>query len=268
MRQLFIAISLLFLGFALTQCGDDEKSTGRLSIELTDKPFPTDMVSEANVTITKIEARQKGVEDSEFIVLSEESASFNLLDLTNGVTANLVDLEVPVGAYDLVRLYVSEASIVLSSGESFDLNVPSGAQTGIKIFIKPEIVVAGGLTSDLILDFDVSRSFKPQGSANSPTGFIFSPVIKATNESIAGSLGGTVLDSLDAPAVGAQISVYAADTLNTTSFADESGNYEVLGLEGGLYDLIVEFGEYEAVTEEDIEIVVANRTTQDFKLEN
>ena len=263
-----VILALLFTWF-MTSCsenGEEESQYGTLSLRLTDAPFPTDEVLEANVTISKIEIRGKGEETkgSPFTTLSDEVSSYNLLDLTNGVTASLLSLEIPVGSYDLIRVYVSEASVVLNDGTTYDLFVPSGSSSGIKVFVSPSIDVAGGLTTDLLLDFDVAQSFVPQGnSTDGYNGFIFKPVIKGTNISTTGRLVGTVLDSLESPAIGAQITVYAGDTINTNSFTDDNGAYEVLGLEAGSYDVVYEYQEYDSLVSEDIIIVAANATTND-----
>src|SRR5690606_40644847 len=133
---------------------------------LTDAPFPHDLVVEANVTIFKIDARNIAMEsDTEtegemadetgslFTVLMEQEIEVNLLNLTNGITETLVDTEVPNGTYDLVRVYVKGINVVLTDGTTYDLKVPSGEQTGIIIFIKPGITVAGNLCTDLLLIF-------------------------------------------------------------------------------------------------------------------
>lgn len=264
---IILAIVLTFFG-----CSDNNEgtATGKLTVRMTDAPFPTDLVAEANVTINKIEIRKSGENNgSPFITLSQEETSLNLLELTNGVTATLVDLDVPVGKYDLVRIYVKEAGIVLKDDSFFDLTVPSGAQTGIKVFVDPEIEVAGGLTTELLLDFDVSRSFIALGNMDTPAGingFIFTPVIKAANLSTSGRLTGEIKDNLSNTLEGAMISVYAADTLNTTTFSDADGSYTVLGLLAGSYDITVESAGYVSQTSEDVEIVSANETKQDFEL--
>jgi len=194
------------------------------------------------------------------------------LELTNGVTETLVDTEVPVASYDLVRLYVKGINVVLTDGTTFDLKVPSGEQSGIKVFIKPGITVKGGLTSDLLLDFDVSRSFVPQGDAKNLKGilgFNFKPVIKASNMSTSGTLEGKVTTFQEETAVGlegAQISVFAADTLNTTTFTDETGTYMVMGLLAGSYDVTVDLEGYQSQTVQAIGIKAANKTVQDFEL--
>jgi hypothetical protein len=267
-----MGLALMLVGFLFVACQDEhhsESTTGKLRIQLTDAPFPTDLVAEANVTINKIEIRKANEDEGNpFITLSEEERSFNLLDLTNGVTAGLVDMEIEAGSYDLIRLHVAEASVVLSDGTTYDLKIPSGDQTGIKVYMEPSLVVAGGLSSDLLLDFDVSKSFVVQGNPNTPAGingFIFKPVIKASNLSTAGTLAGTVTDS-EGVIDGAQVAIIAADTVYTTSFTDETGAYKILGVDAGTYK--VEFAKegYVTSTVEGVEIVSANITTQDAEL--
>ena len=293
MKFRLITIALFFVFTVFISCTDNDdknRDYGRLSVNLTDAPFPHDLVAEANVTIFKIDARYKGdmdiiseVEDnsdssmiteekSSFVVLMEDEMEVNLLDLTNGVTKNLVDLDVPVGIYDLVRVYVKGVNVVLTDGSTFDLKVPSGEQTGIKIFIKPGLVVEGGLSADLLLDFDVSKSFVAKGGGSNfenITGFNFKPVIKACNMSTAGTLSGKVTTLQEEVAVGlkgAQVAVFAADTLNTTTFTDADGKYMVMGLMAGSYDVEVELSTYQKQSVADIEIVAGNTTSQDFVL--
>ncbi|MDH3697348.1 MAG: DUF4382 domain-containing protein [Flavobacteriaceae bacterium] len=284
-------ISLFTVALLVLSCSNDSDSsdTGRLIIQLTDAPFPHDLVAEANVTIYKIEARHKGVQmdemmeeansdddlegtseenNSPYITLMEEEVSVNLLELTNGITETLVNTEIPVGTIDLLRIYVKGVSVVLEDGTTFDLNVPSGAQTGIKVFIKPPLAIEGGLTADLLLDFDVSRSFVKRG--NGSLGFHFKPVIKASNMSTAGSIAGLVSTLQDETSVGlegAQITLIAADTVNTTTFTDASGMYMLLGVEGGSYDVMVELEGYDPQTAEGVNVIPANKTTVDFDLE-
>jgi hypothetical protein len=258
--------------FALSGCEKDgDNTSGKLKIQLTDAPFPADLVAEANVTINKIDIRKAEDEEEEnpFITLKEEEMSFNLLELTNGVTAGLVDMEIEAGSYDHVRLYVSDASVVLTDGTEFDLFVPSGAQSGVKIFIEPSIRVAGGLTAELLLDFDVSKSFVVQGNMDTPAGikgFSFKPVVKASNLTTAGRLTGFVTDTNDVAVDGAQVAIIAADTVYTTSFTDEVGAYTVIGIDAGTYNVEYAKEGYETATVEELEIIEGNVTTQDIEL--
>ena len=283
-RSLFV---LLFTALMLVfSCSDENNTggdTGKLIVQLTDAPFPHDLVAEANVTIFKIEARYKAdildydmegtimedEEDSPFIVLMEEEIQVNLLELTNGVTETLLNTDVPVGTYDLIRVYVKGVNVVLEDGTTYDLKVPSGEQTGIKIFIKPGLTVNGGLTADLLLDFDVSKSFVAKGNVKAISGFNFKPVIKACNRSTTGTLKGLITESVDDVIVGvegAQVAIFADDTLITTTFTAVDGGYMVMGLDAGMYRVAVEKEGYEMQTVEGIEITVANKTELDFEL--
>ena len=283
-RSLFV---LLFTALMLVfSCSDENNTggdTGKLIVQLTDAPFPHDLVAEANVTIFKIEARYKAdildydmegtimedEEDSPFIVLMEEEIQVNLLELTNGVTETLLNTDVPVGTYDLIRVYVKGVNVVLEDGTTYDLKVPSGEQTGIKIFIKPGLTVNGGLTADLLLDFDVSKSFVAKGNVKAISGFNFKPVIKACNRSTTGTLKGLITESVDDVIVGvegAQVAIFADDTLITTTFTAVDGGYIVMGLDAGMYRVAVEKEGYEMQTVEGIEITVANKTELDFEL--
>lgn len=248
---------------------------GYISLKVTDAPFPHSLVSEANITITKVEARLKSDDESNaspFQTLYEGEIQMNLLELTNGITQSLGEVEVPVGSYDLVRVYVKDANVILTDGRTFDVKVPSGEQTGIKVFIKPELIVNGGLTQELLLDFDVNQSFVSKGNTNDVTGitgFNFKPVIKASNNSVSGTLAGTVsalIDEIKTDLEGAQITIMAADTINTTTFTDISGQYMVQGLSGGSYKVIADLKGYQSKSVDEVTIVAGNETIQDFDL--
>ena len=257
---------LLALPLFFIACDPDDKpaaKTGDLKIQLADAPFDYGLVSQANVTVFKVEIAN----GEEFLTLTEEEFAVNLLELTNGVTETLVDSEIPVGEYNLIRVYVKDASVVLNDGTVYNLKVPSGEQTGIKINVDPAIRVRGGLTSELLLDFDVSKSFVARGNIGKPNfnGFIFKPTLKAVNLSTAGTLAGTVVTG-ETPLEGAQVSVIVADTVNTTTFTDLTGGYTILGLAEGIYGVTVELEGYEPQSVNGIDITSGNKTTQNFEL--
>ena len=273
-HKIILVFSILFF-LILFGCekGVDNSDTGTLSIKLTDAPFPIDMVSEANVTINKIEVRkdQSESEGNPFLVLSEEEFTYNLLDLQNGITADLVEIEVPVGDYNLVRLYVSSANIKLEDETIYDLKVPSGAQTGIKIFVEPSIRVVGGLTTELVLDFDLGQSFVVQGDPITPAGikgFIFTPAIRAANVSISGSIEGNVLDSDSNVLENAE--VWIKDNGKTyTSFTEgdpNKGYYMLSNIPPGTYTVNATKNTvtpYDTVSVENVEVVAGNMTQLD-----
>ncbi len=250
------------------QTGDEQ---GRLVINLTDAPFPMDMIDAATVNIVKVEIRKKSEGTNlgyPYITVFEGLEEFNLLDLRNGITAELVDLEIDSGNYDLIRLYVDEASLTVKDGDTYSMKVPSGAQTGIKIFMKPDLHVEGGLTTDVLLDFSIEKSFILKGNTKSPAGikgFNFKPVIRAVNITTAGTVEGLVTDP--ASVLLEEASVYiiqGEDTITTASTVE--GYYAMPGIPAGLYTLSSTKAGYDTVSFESVEILAGNLTVQDFTL--
>lgn len=278
----FLAISLLFA--ACSRNRDD--APGKLIVKVTDCPFPIKYIESATVTITKIEIRQAGNyhnryrspvfpadtadhERNPYIVLSEDTITIDLLDLRNGVTQELLNLEIPQGTYDLIRLYVADAGLKIRDHLSpFHTKVPSGRQTGIKIFIRPPLVVEGGLTTELLLDFDLSRSFVMLGNMHHPmgvTGFIFKPVIRAINNSTAGRVEGIVTDTSKVRLVNAQVWI-KQDTVISTAFTDTTGYYAMIGIPAGTYSAYATKENYDTVCVKDAKVTAANRTVVNFVL--
>ena len=287
-------LTTLILLFVSCAEDSDDKSldkTGRLTVRLSDAPFPYDDVAEANVTVFKVEIRKASNEDdtetdtdsmedggSPFITLMEEEMEVNLLTLINGITLELADLEIPVGSYDLVRIYVKGVNLVLADDQGeltdeekvFDFKVPSGENTGIKVFIDPPLQVAGGLSEDLLLDFDVSESFVARGNIDGPdfNGFIFKPVIKASNASTNGTLMGKVteiIEEVETGIEGVTVTLLGGEEQSGT-FTDADGNYS-LSAPAGDHQVLVEKAGYLAAEPVDVTLVAGNKTQQDFVLE-
>ncbi len=270
--NLFIALfALTLLSTACTSTTNTPEGTGSLTVTMTDAPFPIDLVAEANVTIDKIEIRKDSTqEDNEnpFTVLSEETQSFNLLELQNGVKASLVDLEIEAGSYDLIRLYVRDASVVLKDGTTHDVFVPSGKQTGIKIFIDPSITVESNVSAELLLDFDVAKSFVVKGNMNTPAGingFIFKPTLRAVNASTSGRLEGVATDTSSAALANVQISAIQDSTIGN-AFTDSTGSYAIIGLKEGFYNLQATKAGYDTLTVTGVEVKAGSATTTNFEL--
>lgn len=273
---------LLFSGLILLGCsryGSELQYVeyGKVHVLITDAPFPAHLVDAAYMTVTKIEARGEELEEASesggFVTLFEGEETIDITKLTNGMTQSMGITEVPVGTYDQVRLYVTDASVELTDGSTYEVKVPSGAQSGIKIQIRPGLTVTGELTSELLLDVDLSRSFVLRGNPSKPedaNGLIFKPVVRATNRSTTGSLAGIVTcesPEPGEPVEGAQISLYAADTLYTSAMTDASGGYKIMGIEAGTFLVVAEKEGYQPAEAESVTITAANLQTQDFALQ-
>jgi hypothetical protein len=266
----FLAATLVLIFYGCSKTSDD--GNGRLVVNVTDAPFPVNFIESATVTIIKVEIRKAGdciSDGSPFTVLWEGSETFNLLELRNGVVEELLDLDIPAGEYNLIRLYVDEASLKIKDGDSFNLKIPGGQQTGIKIFIDPGLIVEGGLTAELLLDFDLSGSFVLRGNMDSPAGikgFNFKPVIRAVNNSTAGTLEGLVTDNEKVIIEGASIVIKQDDTDVATAITGTDGRYFAMGLPSGTYSVAASKENYETVTIDDVKITAGNKTVLSFVL--
>jgi len=253
---------------------DSGSDSGTISLQLTDDPFPSDKVAGTEVTINRVEIRSAD-EDAEnpFITLSTETQTFNLLELTNEVVAPLANAEIQAGLYNQIRLFVSDATVTLQDGQTFDLKIPSGAQSGIKINVEPAIEVTGNISAEILLDFDVARSFVPRGVIGGPgfNGFIFKPVIRASNLSTAGRITGEVAVGDSAGTTNtlneAQVWVTRFDSVFSTTFSDEQGSYALIGLPEGTYNLHATKTNFDTTTVNDVVVTAGNETEQNLTLE-
>jgi len=270
MKKLLLAIfaAVVFIsGCSKTETG----GPGRLIVKITDDPFNISSVKSAEVTISKIEIRKAGANEGDpFIELLINPVTIDIFKLRNGITKELVNLTVPQGDYDLVRLFVDEANLTLNDPEeTFNMKVPSGEQTGIKVFINPVIHVEGGISAELLLDFDLSKSFVMRGH-NAHNGFIFKPCIRATNNSIAGRIEGVVTDNSQDKVVikDATVSLQKDAEEPITTLTDASGHYVFAGVLAGTYSVSAEKENYAASGVKSVVVIPGNKTTQDFVLKS
>ncbi len=198
MRSLFLAAALVALGLSLSACDAFGSSAGqaRLSVRMTDAPFPFDLADSANVTITRIEAL--AAEDdgdatndtssteavrSRIVLYDGAPVALNLLDLRGGVDTLLVsDVTIPAdGSYNRLRFYVGEdAHVVFRDGSTYALKLPSAQQSGIKVTLPDYAFDGSDGEIDVLVDFNVEESFVTRGNPDSANfqGFLFKPVLK------------------------------------------------------------------------------------------
>lgn len=272
-----IALTMLASCTPKDETGDNNK--GSLKVLLTDSPFPADEVRAVNVTVDRVSIKQpddlttEETDESGFLVLSEETNTYNLLDLQNGTVATLANIEsIGPGTYTEIRLHIVSAEIVLIDGSVFDLKIPSGSSSGLKIKIDGGLEVRSGNLSTLILDFDVSRSFVMKGR-NPHTGVIngfnFKPVIRAVAEDISGSMEGTVTNADKTVALpNAAIRIISSDMQDTlTALTNEAGYYAVIGLLPDSYKVIASKSEFVSDTVFAAGVEKYNIATVDFALD-
>jgi len=293
MKQLFksrlLGIVLLFTAMGLvTGCSqtDDsdfetEPGNGYVVLKLTDAPFPAGEVAEANITVDWIQMlRYDGENEEEGQEIHESDSvhvlfdldgeiTYNLLDLNNGVTAILSEQEVPAGDYDEIRMHIVDANIMLKDSTVYDLKVPSGNASGLKIKLNPFLSVEDGSYAEVLLDFDVSRSFVVRGnlSKGKVNGFIFKPVVRAVAnvQTTTGQIEGTVSDTTDALLQDALLTLLSGEDTVITAITDSVGFYAMIGIAPGDFTLVCVKDDFEE-QEKEVTVQKGVVTEQDFEL--
>jgi hypothetical protein len=117
----------------------------------------------------EVEAENDGSSDFGWIVVADKPATYDLLELQQGLTAGLGGAAIPAGHYTQLRLIVSSAAVMVD-GEMHELKIPSGEQTGLKL--NAEFDLASGADYVMTLDFDAQQSVKKVGP-----NYLLTPVI-------------------------------------------------------------------------------------------
>ena len=121
-----------------------------------------------------------------------------------------------------------------------------------------------GLTSDLLLDFDVEKSFILKGNRDSIGGFLFKPVIRAVNASTVGRISGTVADTVAVALNNATVWV-EQDTVVSTTYTGADGAYTILGLTAGTYSAYATRAGYDTVLV-DVTVAAGSQSAAEFEL--
>lgn len=198
MSRKLLSTMALALMLPLAACDDSTgaEGPGTLSLLLTDAPG--DFVS-AIVTVDRVEL--VGDEDG-VVVLRDEPFTEDLITLQNEAAEIVGPVTVPDGLYSQLRFIISGGCLVVegetddmvyaSSGYAEcgaadgDLQMPSLAQTGIKVTLPGGAIQLSGEDQVLLLDWDVSQSYGHQ--AGNSGMWVMHPVIHAVDVSLSGSV--------------------------------------------------------------------------------
>lgn len=249
-------ICVFLLGCVLFIACEKELNTqvgekGTLKISLTDAPAEFDSV---NIVFSEINAHI----DNEWVSVSQQPDTVDLLQWNNGKSIVIGEAEVRSGHYSQIRLIIDDAYVVVA-GIQYQMTVPSGAQTGLKF--GPEFDIVPGITYELVVDFDVSRSIVVTGPKNNPTGYKLKPHIRVVTKALTGSISGTLDKSYDSPVYAFAIippntSGADPDTV-TSSVVDAITNTFTLGfLLEDTYDVTIEDAAGLTHTEPGVQVII------------
>lgn len=134
---------------------------------------------EGKISITQVQIRnQIGL----WLTFQQEEFDLDLVDLSNGLSKLIAAARLPEGEYDQIRLITGKSGRVQFQDEAeYDLIVPSGQQTGIKVHFDSPVEVVSEEITQIEVVFDLSDSFVTVGNGNSPNGihhYLFKPVLR------------------------------------------------------------------------------------------
>ncbi len=182
----------------LTACGGGGSGGGTVSVGITDAP--TDVAQEVWVQVSGVAFKPDGAAPE--VVQNFAPRAINLLQYQQGNVAMLLE-NVPftAGHYQWLRLIIDSVpnvrdSYVMVNGAECELDVPSGAESGLKMIRGFTIAADGSLA--LTVDFDLRQSLHaPPGQSSGTSeactqGYVLRPTLRLVDNANVGAITGTV----------------------------------------------------------------------------
>lgn len=227
--KLMVCVAAFSVAFTSCSSDDSKEESAGFSVKLVDAPGDYQSVM---VDVQGIEVIIDG-EAHEFAAI--EPGVYDLLELTGGISAMLVETVVPTGNLSQIRLILGENNSVITAGadgaagEEIPLKTPSAQQSGLKLNVHQDL--EPGLLYEFILDFNVDKSIVETNDG----GLNLKPVISASLEAQSGAIAGVVTP--------AEVQSFVTATDGTTEFsaytAEGTGNFMIYGVPAGTYTVTI-----------------------------
>ncbi|QZE15291.1 DUF4382 domain-containing protein [Halosquirtibacter laminarini] len=227
MKKILLNVfALAVLSFGLFSCSDDSSSTNdaTLNVRLTDAPADYDKV---NIDVRDVEINVSEDQSGWSSVGNVNSGIYNLLEYTAGNDTLLTSGSLPAGTYNQIRLILGDNNSVVVDGQEYEMKVPSGSQSGLKLLVNQTL--EAGVAYNAILDFDAARSVIETGNGN----YKLKPTIKMFFEAQSGAIQGAVQED----ALGVVYAIMGSDTVSTYL---NQGKFLLRGVTPGSYEVVVE----------------------------
>lgn len=185
------SIFTIMLLTTLTACGGgngggSNDNAGSLTVGITDGPV--EQATAVVVSFTGIELQ--GAEKT--LITFDEAKTINLLDYQGEDRVLLLDnQQLESGDYQWLRLALNIAdSYIEIDGNRHSLEIPSGAQTGLKL--NRGFTIGAGSSSNFTIEFDLRKSVHQEGTGD----YKLRPTLRLVNNLDVGVIAGVVSDNL------------------------------------------------------------------------
>ena len=224
--------------------------TPKVTVHLTDDPFPFDSVAAVNLYVDSIEASTAAdsagylTPEGAFVTIAAPHRAINLLDFQQGAAELLGQGTLKVGQYKSIRMTIDadSTSVIWSGGIPMEVDWGPTGRIQLYAVVEPAFSVADS-GADLVLDVDVGRSF--QFNQLGRREFDVQPYVRAVNSAETGAIEGTVTDTLTPgfpqPVANANVTVILQNTNITTATGrtDAQGHFKIAFLPEDAYQVQV-----------------------------
>lgn len=258
-NRVFIGMVAMAFIIGIAACSDttEPSDTGTLRLTMVDAPVPIAGVEAIDIVFSSVLIHQTSdaeIGTANWIVLLDETLpienrTFNLLELVNGNFAVVGEIELDPGHYSQIRIMLESATITVD-GVTSALSIMSGEESGVKL-VNAFTIEANTIT-ELMVDFDAGQSVweSPAGSGS----YRLQPTLRIESVIVSGSISGTVTPLK----INAMVIAYEAgtDIVVTSTYADTTtGEYMLIPLREGSYDLEAVAIDYNTETETDVVVI-------------
>ena len=190
-----LAGAVMVSALGLGACGGGSGgSTGQMSLAVSDAPVDGAQSVVVKFTGVELTANSGNPVDITF----SQPKTIDLISQSGTASAVLFNQPIPAGSYGQIRLMVmadgnpSNSYIMLSDGTMHGLQVPSGAETGLKLVTGFSVPNSGVV--DYTIDFDLRQAITcPPGQAPA---CLLKPVERLVDNTAVGNIQGTVSSTL------------------------------------------------------------------------
>jgi hypothetical protein len=224
MKKISFILSIMMIGLVMNSCSDDNAKSYPVAIKMTDAPGPYDAVF---VDLQGVEITGSG---GETVTLNAKKGIYNLLDLSNGVSALIATDTLQNSKVEQIRLILGTNNTVVLNGVSYPLSTPSADQSGLKLQVHQTL--QQGILYEILLDFDANKSIVVTGTGT----YKLKPVVRTIQTAVSGTIKGKISP------IGLAVVTAVSTTDATLSFSTNVnivGDFMVMGLPAGTYNVTI-----------------------------